>query len=57
MTKSTGPSSRGAPDGGSVRIVFDFQLRIRDLAEIDASLAQSDSLRPATSTIAKHSAK
>ena len=53
MTKSTGPSSRGAPDGGSVRIICDFQLRIRESAESDASLAQSDFLRPATTIIAK----
>ena len=54
MTKSMGPSSRGAPDGGgSVRIVCDFQLRIRELAERNASFAQSDSPRPATRIIAK----
>ena len=53
MTKSMGPSSRGAPDGGSVRIVCNFQRRIRELAESDASLAQCDSPRPATKIIAK----
>ena len=53
MTTSTGPSSRGAPDGGSVRIVCNFQLKIRELVESDASLAQCDSPRPATKIIAK----
>ena len=53
LTKSMGPISRGAPDGGSVRIVCNFQRRIRELAESDASLAQSDSPRPATRIIAK----
>ena len=53
MTKSMGPSSRGAPDGGSVRILCNFQLRIRELAESDASLAQCASPGPATRIIAK----
>ena len=53
MTKSTGPSSRGAPDGGSVGTVCNYQVRIHELAESDASLAQSDSLRHATRITAK----
>ena len=38
---------------GYSRIVCNFQLRIRELVESDASLAQSDSPRPATRIIAK----
>ena len=45
------------PQGGAgrrlSRIVCNFQLRVRELAESDASLAQSDSPRPATRIIAK----
>ena len=47
-----GTKLQGPPDGGSVRVVCNFQLRIRESAESDASLAQRDSPRPATMIIA-----
>ena len=50
---NTSQSFNIVKNGGSVGIVCNFQLRICELAESDASLAQCDSPRPATRIIAK----